>query len=264
MNRNHTRYTRAPAPSAHDIRKLLARWEVPAPPEAARRRAVSAALGRMPRWAPGVRHPLLRQIAIEARFLPTWYYAASVLLLAVGIAFVRLMPSADMRLGALMGMAPLPVLLGLLEVFRGSDQGMGEVECACRYSPARVISARMLLVGLLSCVAAGVMGLCLRGQPPLLVLAAVVVPFCMSAAAGLYLSSALHGQAGSAQIAAVVAFFNAVGALMLGANPRLVAGLTHLPLLMLSLLSMLALALAVRRLLRISGSLYERMVQQWI
>jgi hypothetical protein len=44
-------------------------------------------------------------------------------------------------------MAPIPFILGLLELFKGRDAGMTEIEMSCKLSIHEVILARMVVIG---------------------------------------------------------------------------------------------------------------------
>lgn len=245
-----------------ELERLLERYIVPPPPDAARERALSAALQGLGR--PGsMAWSLLRQIRVEVRFLPLWYYAASLALALAGAALLLASADAAQRLGLLMGLTPLPLLLGLAELFHGADQGMAELEAACRFSPSRVLSARMLIIGSLSCVIALLMGLCARCLPPAATAAVVTVPFCLSAATGLGLSMWLQGRAETGQVAAAVALLNGGAAWILCTREKLLEAFPASCHMLLTAGSALLLAAVIRRLLRTSGNLYERMMTQW-
>lgn len=246
-----------------DIQEILGRFAVPPPSQSAREAATRAALEQMDRRKISIRWSMMRQIGIEARFLPLWYYAASVLLAIAGSGLLLYNPHQAFRMGMLAGMTPLPVLLGLIELFHGADQGMAEMEAACRYSPARVLSARMLIIGCISCPISLLLGLCARSLPPVVAAGLVVVPYCMSASLGLLLSTLMQGRANSAQVAVTVAFINAGLAGLVISNVPLVESISAACWLGLMAGSALLFAVSVRILLRASGTLYERMAMEW-
>jgi hypothetical protein len=167
------------------------------------------------------------------------------------------------RIGLLAGMAPLPALLGLLEVFHGADEGMAEIECACRYSPARVLSARMLIIGAVSCIVSVLLGVCSRFGSAWLAAGLVVVPYCLSAALGLFLSAMLQGRASSAQVALAVAFANGAAAVTVQAKALWLEAAEPACWAVLMALSLLALIAALHEMLASNGKLYERKLLRW-
>ena len=247
-----------------ELRGALDAYAVqPAPPgtrEAAARRAAALVRERPSPWA-----LLKEQLRIQARFLPWWYYAGSLLLCIVGMALLLQMEPADAaRMGVVIGFAPLPLLLGLLEVFHGADEGMGEIESACRYSPARVMSARMLIVGLLSGAIAAALGTASGITRGWLAAGVVVVPFCVSAALGLVLSAVLRGRASSAQVALAIALVNGAAAAMVNEtvnNPLLAIPPAGWALAMAA--SALALAVALKTVFSGHSKLMERKLLTW-
>lgn len=243
-----------------EVGRLLERFTVPPPSPGVREAAVAAALREMDRKA-SARWTLLRQMGIEARFLPLWYYGASLLIAITGAGLLRACPDQTRQIGLLAGMTPLPLLLGLVELFHGADEGMAEVEAACRYTPARVLSARMLLIGGLSCVSALLLGLCAGHLSLVMTAGLVVVPFCLSAASGLMLSVWLQSRISSAQVAVVVAFVNTVLAKMISSDWMGWTGrMDFIDWIFMMAVSVFLLAASVMKLLRVSGTLYERMV----
>ncbi|MGO4541723.1 hypothetical protein [Paenibacillus sp. 2TAB19] len=47
----------------------------------------------------------------------------------------------------LMLLAPVPFLIGLLEIFRGRDDGLIELEMSCKYSAQQLLLAKMVVIG---------------------------------------------------------------------------------------------------------------------
>lgn len=45
-------------------------------------------------------------------------------------------------------LAPIPMLLGLLEVFKGRETGLYEIELSCKYSAQQIMMSRLLIVGI--------------------------------------------------------------------------------------------------------------------
>lgn len=47
----------------------------------------------------------------------------------------------------MLALAPVPFLIGLLEIFRGRDDGLQELEMSCRYSSGQLMLAKMVVIG---------------------------------------------------------------------------------------------------------------------
>ncbi len=235
----------------------------PAPPSI--RESVARHASELLLAKPSAAQSLWHQLRIQARFLPWWYYAASAVLCVVAVMLLRLMPYDDAaRIGLVIGMAPLPALLGLLELFHGADEGMGEIESACRYSPARVMSARMLIVGVISACIAAAIGMASGITQGWVAAGVVVVPFCGGSALGLLLSAALRGRASSAQVALAIALTNGVAAAAVNSGiGNHDMALTPVGWVLAMAVSAIALGVAVKTLSSEHSKLMERKLLQW-
>ncbi|NIK78615.1 hypothetical protein FHS15_003761 [Paenibacillus castaneae] len=86
-------------------------------------------------------------------------------------------------------LSPVPFLLGLLEVFRGRDEGLLELEMSCKYSAQQLMLFKMLVVGsynlLLSMMLLAVF--CSFGEPLLFtkIIMYWVTPFLVASSIGL-------------------------------------------------------------------------------
>lgn len=86
-------------------------------------------------------------------------------------------------------LSPVPFLLGLLEVFRGRDEGLMELEMSCKYSAQQIMLSKMLVIGsynlLLSFILLIIFGL--FGEPLLLskIIIFWVTPFTAASSIGL-------------------------------------------------------------------------------
>lgn len=264
MNRNLCELEEDTKALMEELRGPLDAFAVPPALQATRENAARHASEMLLR-RPSAAESLWCQLRIQARFLPWWYYAVSAALCALGVALLRLMPYEDAtRMGVVMGLAPLPSLLGLLELFHGADEGMGEIESACRYSKARVMSARLALLGALSAFFTAILGVSSGIEEGWAAAGVVVVPFCGGSALGLMLSAALRGRTSSAQAALAIAMVNgaAAAAVNTGIGAAL-AALTPLGWALAMLTSAIALVLAVRVLLADHSKLMERKLLQW-
>lgn len=249
--------------AAAALEERLKGYAVPPAPARARESAVEAALRAMERQKGGWLRLAWEQVKTEARFLPYWYYLSSLLLAALGACLLLMNPMVAHKAGILMGMAPLPALLGLIELFHGADEGMSEIERACRFSAAGVLSARMLVVGLFSCLVSGVLGLCTDIASAWAAAGLVVIPFCLSTATGLILASVLSGRANSAQVALAVAFANGAAAVLISMKPEWLAKVAPPGWLGMMALSLCVLLAAVRGTIHSTRKTSERNLERW-
>ncbi len=264
MNRNSSELEREDRELLAGLTGELDAYAAPPPSPAAREAAALAAAALLERNRPSAARSLWRQLRIQARFLPLWYYGASVALCALGVALLLSMTAQQAsRVAIAIGMVPLPALLGLLELFHGADEGMGEIESACRYSPARVMSARMLIVGVLSAACAAALGAVSGAGRGWMAAGIVVVPFCAGSALGLGLSAALHGRASSAQVALAIALVNGAAAAAAQTQWKELLAVTPISWALAMAISALALAGALKIVLSEHSKMMERKLLQW-
>ncbi|MDQ0253559.1 hypothetical protein J2S74_000931 [Evansella vedderi] len=74
------------------------------------------------------------------------YWITSMVLFLVGYFLTNY--GAYNPLFTLVLLAPIPFIFGLLEVFKGREQGLLEMEMACKFSAHEIILARLFLVGM--------------------------------------------------------------------------------------------------------------------
>ncbi|HEY4553647.1 MAG TPA: hypothetical protein VIG80_10660 [Bacillaceae bacterium] len=90
--------------------------------------------------------PLIVQNAFhESLNMSRTFWAANLIHLMAGLLFVVYL-GGDPFL-SLFVLAPIPFIIGLLDVFRSRDEGMIELELSFRYSHSQVILARLGIVG---------------------------------------------------------------------------------------------------------------------
>ncbi|MCL5981025.1 MAG: hypothetical protein M1571_00610 [Firmicutes bacterium] len=81
----------------------------------------------------------------DAPFFSWGYWLAGIVLFSVGYWIIT---AADSHVYAIMLLiAPIPFILGLLELFKGRDTGMTEMEMSCKLSLREVILARVVVIG---------------------------------------------------------------------------------------------------------------------
>ncbi|MDQ0115770.1 hypothetical protein [Paenibacillus harenae] len=97
----------------------------------------------------------------------------------------------------LMLLAPVPFLIGLLEIFRGRDEGLMEMEMSCKYSAQQLLLAKMVVIGgynvLLSTLLIAAFGL--FGEPIVLtkLLMYWITPFTVVSSIGFGVACRMRG-----------------------------------------------------------------------
>jgi hypothetical protein len=87
---------------------------------------------------------LFRQAASDLGIVSRWYWLSSLLLFVLGCVYSLHSDADPYRTMALL--APVPVLTGILELFKSREQGVLEMELACRYSASQLLLSRLLLL----------------------------------------------------------------------------------------------------------------------
>ncbi|WP_214630801.1 hypothetical protein [Paenibacillus agaridevorans] len=111
-------------------------------------------------------------------------------------------------------LSPIPFLLGLLEVFRGRNEGLLELEISCKYSAQQLLLMKLIVIcayNILLCLTLiGVFGL--FGEPLLLskLLMYWTAPFAVAVSVGLAVASRVRNVL-SVPIALVIWLFIAYG-----------------------------------------------------
>ncbi|MBS4216776.1 hypothetical protein KHA96_00435 [Bacillus sp. FJAT-49711] len=77
------------------------------------------------------------------------FWISNLLYLIVGLSFVLV---ADDPYMALFLLAPLPVLVGIVDIFRSRDEGLLELELSLKHSPSQIILSKLLIIGIFNLV----------------------------------------------------------------------------------------------------------------
>lgn len=89
---------------------------------------------------------LINHAKTEVFFMGKAYWLISIALFIIGY-FITISRAFDPII-TLVFLAPIPFVFGLIEVFKSRDQGLLEMEMACKFSAHEVMLARLLLVSL--------------------------------------------------------------------------------------------------------------------
>lgn len=88
---------------------------------------------------------LLKHSGREFSLISKSYWLSSIILFIFGYLITNY--GAYNPLFTLVILAPIPFIFGLIEVFKGREQGLLEMEMACKFSAHEIMLSRMLLVG---------------------------------------------------------------------------------------------------------------------
>lgn len=86
---------------------------------------------------------LVKDAAISINFMGISYWAVTLLLYAMGYVVLVSLPGNPYKL--IFVLAPIPVILGLLEVFRGREENVTELELACKITPQEIVISKILV-----------------------------------------------------------------------------------------------------------------------
>lgn len=88
---------------------------------------------------------LLRTARQDMPFINRGYWLACLAIFGIGCWMTAAAQVSEHTIMLLL--APIPFILGLLELFKGRDFGMAEMEMTCKYSIREVILARVVVIG---------------------------------------------------------------------------------------------------------------------
>ncbi len=134
-----------------DIKQFLALHEVKYPDqqhiqatvEAVRLQMRISASQQVSRWEQS--KELLKLAASEITSLHPLYWIISTVLYIVGFVIMQLEISLEPQF-TLFIIAPLPFVMGLVEVLRSRDEGMLELEQSCTYNAVSIMLAKLIII----------------------------------------------------------------------------------------------------------------------
>src|SRR5699024_9831836 len=88
---------------------------------------------------------LIKRLATEITLISKIYWFTSVILFILGYLITSY--GAYNPLLTLIIIAPFPFILGLIEVFKGRERGLLEIEMTCKLSAYEIMLSRLLLIG---------------------------------------------------------------------------------------------------------------------
>ena len=89
---------------------------------------------------------LLNGALSEIEFMSKMYWVGSLLLFIIAYVFITVHDKNPYIL--VVSIAPMPFVLGLIDVFRGREEGVWEVEAACKISVQEIVISRLFLISI--------------------------------------------------------------------------------------------------------------------
>ncbi|MFA9560446.1 hypothetical protein ACERII_24405 [Evansella sp. AB-rgal1] len=138
---------------------------------------------------------IIQRAGTEITIVSKSYWIASTILFFLGYLIAN-QPNNDPLLTVIF-LAPLPFIFGLLEVFKGRENGLLEMELACKFSAHEIILSRLFLIGVYNVTLNTVLTISISpvtGRPLVEMLLTWFTPFTFFVAIALWLSAKFKGQ----------------------------------------------------------------------
>ncbi|WP_017472545.1 hypothetical protein [Amphibacillus jilinensis] len=138
---------------------------------------------------------LCKRSATEVTVVSKTYWITCTLLFIIGYLITNLADTNPLL--TLIFLAPLPFIIGLLEVFKGREHGLLEIELTCKFTTDQIMLSRLFLIGITNVTLNTVLTLIISpttGKPILEMLLTWLTPFTFFVAIALWLSIHFKGQ----------------------------------------------------------------------
>ncbi|MBM7541645.1 hypothetical protein [Amphibacillus cookii] len=138
---------------------------------------------------------LCKGSATEVTIVSKIYWITCTMLFIIGYLITH-QANANPLL-TLIFLAPLPFVIGLLEVFKGREHGLLEIELTCKFTTDQIMLSRLFLIGITNVTLNTVLTLTISpvtGKPILEILLTWLTPFTFFIAIALWLSIKFKGQ----------------------------------------------------------------------
>lgn len=137
----------------------------------------------------------IKQAKSQVQFIHPLYWIMSIILFALGHLVTSQLESNPTL--TLIILAPLPFIFGLVEVFRGRDTNLMEMELACKFSAFEVILTRLLIISVfnfgLTLILTAVMFTSTEQESLIEMLLSWLGPFTLFITVALFLSTHFRG-----------------------------------------------------------------------
>lgn len=144
---------------------------------------------------------LLKIASREISFMSSTYWLVSFTLFIIGAYFIwinegSIMNSRNPYISALL-LAPVPFILGIIEIFRGREEGVIELELSCKISIGEIMFSRLIIICIYSILLNTMLSLALlyfnNGILLLRITLMWLTPFTIISGIGLILVSRMRG-----------------------------------------------------------------------
>ncbi|WP_067936050.1 hypothetical protein [Alicyclobacillus kakegawensis] len=182
------------------LTRALDSYTVEFPPEDVVQSTIDRAIQALPptRSSHGRRSSvvwLLRKLSVQTVYVGQWFWPASLLLFTIG--YLAVAHSALNPYQVVLLLAPMPCILGVVELCKGVDNGMVEIELACKMSWPEVLMARMVVIGVYNVVLDSLISLAISwtaGSDLWRVVFFWLVPFTWMSSLMLFLTARFRGR----------------------------------------------------------------------
>ncbi len=138
---------------------------------------------------------LLDRAISEVNFISKIYWLASFVLFVTG--YIVAVKAYWNFYGPIVILAPMPFVLGMLEVFKGREKGVLEIELTCKISAREIMLSRLVLIGLYNILLNTLFSTALSILIPEIVLWKIlllwITPFTGVSAVALWLAMKVRG-----------------------------------------------------------------------
>ncbi|ADU26108.1 hypothetical protein [Ethanoligenens harbinense] len=138
------------------IEQYLASYQVPYPSED----EISDTIETLRQYVPSkrkllvTRYKTFRRIFVDMlitiNFMSVSYWIITILLFTIGYLSAVQFSQNPYKLSFVF--APIPMTFGLIEVFRGREEGVTELELSCKISPQEMLITRIIVIGIYTAV----------------------------------------------------------------------------------------------------------------
>lgn len=203
-------------------------------------------------------HQLIKVSTGEIIYMSKLYWIACTVLFLIGY-WVSINKS-DTYI-TIMALAPLPCILGIVEIFKGRDRGMLEIELSCKTSTAQIIISRILVIGIYSIFMNTALSLvlCIGSSNISLWKLSIlwITPFTLVSAVSLWIAMKIKGEY---TVSAILSVWSMV-ILFIYVNKRfinIIMQLNTAPYLVILSISILMLAIQIKELMNSYNNIFER------
>jgi hypothetical protein len=181
--------------SKDDLDPILRQYHVPYPDESEIERTVES----LRAYVPSKRHTLhianlkklLYDTAICLNFTSISFWVISALIYGIGCVLTLSIQMDAYK--TMLILAPLPFVFSLLEAFRGREEGVLELELACKITPQEVIVSKILVAGAYNAILNGCLSLIFSFTEPSVLLGKItlfwLLPMLLTGGVALWLCS---------------------------------------------------------------------------